>query len=423
MSSTAEIAYAGDAPAPRADGAAGPRPSVHPALFWLLIAFFILEYARPPGLPLLRLQAIFLAMMPVLWLFSAERPWDRMLTLQAIYFLTGAAMLPIAYNYFSVYIASRMMYGNVVIALTIVWVLADWRNFQRALWIWLGIMCYQALFALTHNGRGSGGFLGDENDLALGCVTAFPLAALGFRDMRGWKRWVAGGAALLLLAAVVASFSRGGFIGLIGAVGFMLLAGRRRVRTVLLGLFGAAAFFLAIPADYREEIISIRETTSGTAEVRLFLWTGAVNMWLDHPFLGVGPANSGWHLGDYQPEPTDSGLFEDPGYQERNWTGTALHSIFFEILANRGLVGLSLATAIVWLAFRTAARVRKRFEGTPVATHALALGGALAGVLSCGAFLSIANYPYVWYLSALTVALERASQRLERARAAPAPGG
>jgi len=423
VSSTAEVVYAGGAPAAQAEDPASPRPVIHPALFWLLIAFFVLEYARPPGLPLLRLQALFLAVMPVFWLLSTERPWSRILTLQTVYFLTGAAMLPFAYNYFSVYVASRMMYGNVVVALVIIWVLADWRNFQRAMWIWLGIMCYQALFALTHDGRGSGGFLGDENDLALACVTAFPLAYAGFRDMRGWKRWASGAAAVLLLAAIVASFSRGGFIGLLGAAGFCVLAGRQRIRTILLGLTAAGLFFLLIPADYKQEISSIQETTEGTAEVRLFLWAGAINMWLEHPILGVGPANSGWHLGDYQPDPTEGGLFADKDYQERNWTGTALHSIFFEILANRGLLGLALVTAMVWLSFRTARTIRIRWDGTPVGTHALALGGALAGVLSCGAFLSISNYPYLWYLTAMIVALERAASRLPSQPAAPSSRG
>ena len=202
-----------------------------------------------------------------------------------------------------------------------------------------------------------------------------------------------------------------------------VLASRQRVRMILLGLAAAGLFFLMIPRDYKEEIYSIQETTTGTAEVRLFLWAGAFNMWLEHPILGVGPANSGWHLGDYQPDPTDSGLFADKDYQERNWTGTALHSIFFEILANRGLVGVGLVTVMVWLSFRTARRIRIRWEGTPVGTHALALGGALAGVLSCGAFLSIGTYPYLWYLSALIVALERAAARLGNEPAVPASGG
>jgi hypothetical protein len=291
------------------------------------------------------------------------------------------------------------------------------------MWIWLGIMGYQAIFALTHDGRGSGGFLGDENDLALGCVTALPLAYAGFRDMRGWKRWASGAAAFLLLAAIVASFSRGGFIGLLAAAGFCVLAGRQRLRTLLLGLVAAGLFFLLIPRDYKQEIISIRETTEGTAEVRLFLWAGAINMWLEHPILGVGPANSGWHLGSYQPAPTETGLFADKDYQERNWTGTALHSIFFEILANRGLLGLGLVTAIVWLSFQTARRLRLRWQGTPVGTHALALGGALAGVLGCGAFLSISNYPYLWYVTAMIVALERAAARLASESAGPASEG
>ena len=48
---------------------------------------------------------------------------------------------------------------------------------------------------------------------------------------------------------------------------------------------------------------------------------------------------------------------------------------------------------------------------------------ALAGVLGCGAFLSISNYPYLWYLPAMIVALERAAARLASEPTGPASEG
>jgi hypothetical protein len=39
-----------------------------------------------------------------------------------------------------------------------------------------------------------------------------------------------------------------------------------------------------------------------------------------------------------------------------------------------------------------------------------ALGGAMAGYCAAGAFLSVAYYPYLWYFSAMAVALEAAVQ-------------
>jgi hypothetical protein len=47
-------------------------------------------------------------------------------------------------------------------------------------------------------------------------------------------------------------------------------------------------------------------------------------------------------------------------------------------------------------------------------TYAVALAGAMSGYLAAGAFLSTVFFPYLWYLSAMAVALERVIDR-ERA--------
>ena len=145
-------------------------------LFWTLVAFIVLEYVRPPLLPKLKLQMVIIVLVPLIWLQQQSRPWTPVLTVQAWFVAWCAKSIPIASNWFAAYWVTRTMWGNVAIALALTWLGTNARNFKNIMWLWVSVMSYQAIFALTHGGKGTGGFLGDENDLALACATAFPIA-------------------------------------------------------------------------------------------------------------------------------------------------------------------------------------------------------------------------------------------------------
>jgi len=390
------------------------------ALVWAFVGYLALEYLRPPMLQAVKLQLLFILALPLFWVQSKERPWSRNLTLQTCFILAGLLMLPFAHNNYVVYLDARFMFGFLVTAIATTWLLAYRREFRRVVWIWVAIMCFQAFWAITHNGRGYGTYLGDENDLALACDMAFPFAFVGFQTLRGPRRWICGFAAVLLVCGVVASFSRGGFLGLAASGSYCVLSGRHRIRSIALGCAAAGIFYLAIPSDYKSEIESIREFDSGTGENRLFLWATAVNIWLDYPILGAGPLNSAYLMSEYTPAPTESGLFSGRQYTERIWAMRALHSIYFQVLAERGLVGCVL---FGWLAVGhyaglrrlrrelAASRPRQPALAREVHLYGLGLEAAMAGFLVAGAFLSMPTYPYFWFFSALAVALERAIRR------------
>lgn len=69
---------------------------------------------------------------------------------------------------------------------------------------------------------------------------------------------------------------------------------------------------------------------------RLTQWQAALHMALARPILGVGPDNFRWVYGDYAEVPT--------------WdTGGHANSLYFELLADTGVLGLGV---FLWLAFR-----------------------------------------------------------------------
>src|SRR5512140_2721689 len=78
------------------------------------------------------------------------------------------------------------------------------------------LMAWQAAWAVTHGGRGTGATIADENDLSLYVNTYVPFAFFLFRtEKRTLMKLFYAAATLLGVAAVVASRSRGGFVGLV----------------------------------------------------------------------------------------------------------------------------------------------------------------------------------------------------------------
>ena len=386
----------------------------------MLILFLVLEYVRPPVLTAFKLQMIIVIVLFGLWFMARNRPWSGILTAQVLFFLVCLQAIPFASNNYAAYFTTRTMFGHLSIALGLSWLLATRSTFRTVTWAWVLIMAYVAVFGITHGGRGPGAMLGDENDLALGCATALPFAFYGFERLSGRRRWIYGAIGGLLTVAIVASFSRGGFVALATAGVYCWMASRYKLRGLVAVALAATLLMVAAPdrgrtgESYTERLYSMFNTSEGTAEFRQFLWSTARNMWKAHPLFGVGGGNFPYLVGQYQP--TD---FQKREYLEQDWSGTVTHSFYFQVLAEDGSVGILLIAYIVWSHFRTIRRLRK-FASQPevpfdvrrdAELYGGALGGAIAGYCAAGAFLSVAYYPYLWYFSAMAVALETAVRR------------
>src|SRR5262249_28468358 len=236
--------------------------------------------------------------------------------------------------------------------------------------------------------------------------------------LHGVKRWLCASITVLLLCGIVTTFSRGGFLGLIAAFAYGLLAlSRHRIRNIAIACALAGSFYLAVPSDYLERLGTIQNTTEGTAELRLYTWVTATRVWLDYPVFGAGPDNPPFLLGKYQPGPTKAGMFSRPIFWDRDWTGRAIHSFYFQLLADRGAVGVALVIWMIIAFYRGLRRLRHLVpivRGAPpeldrdAVLYALALEAGMAGFLIGGTFLSVLYYPHFWFFTALAVAHERA---------------
>lgn len=181
----------------------------------------------------------------------------------------------------------------------------------------------------------------------------------------------------LILPALVFSFTRSAWLGFLLAAAIILATWRARWIAAL----AATALVVAalLPGVYRERVLSIADPASPWNVERVHMWSAGVRMFRDHPLTGVG-------IQDLHPLYMK---YKDPGAKEH--VGH-LHSVWVQVAATMGIVGLA---ALVWLFVgltRSAARgLRAKLRAPPRGDRfdlALQLGVAagLAGFALAGLF-------------------------------------
>jgi O-antigen ligase len=141
------------------------------------------------------------------------------------------------------------------------------------------------------------GLFANPNDLALHLVTMVPIAvSLAFAKSGGLRKIVYVGAAVLMVLAIVVTFSRGGFLGLV-AVSFFLVykLGRgRRLSTTTGFALALVLFFVLAPGSYGGRLSTIFDTAAdltGSASQRSQVLQRSILVTLRYPIFGVGVGN------------------------------------------------------------------------------------------------------------------------------------
>jgi O-antigen ligase len=271
----------------------------------------------------------------------------------------------------------------------------------------------------------------DENYAAALMTMAFPFAYFSiFVARKVLARVAFAMVAGLFMAAVVVSFSRGGFLGMAVVLLYCVLRSPKRWPLLLVGPALAVGIAVFATPEYWTEMETISDTHEKTAELRLDLWEIAFRMFQANPLTGVGPANFVWNAGDYQSEE------QFARYQRSLAASAVTHSVYFELLAELGLAGMIVVGGTLYRNYgdlRFVAReTKKEHEGASASSsdvrraryYERAIAGSLIGVLTCGATVSILYYSYLWILTAMAVALKQATIGLrDRDQAEGEPAG
>ena len=268
----------------------------------LLLVYLFLEYVRPAnplGIPLVISLVLF-----TWWITLKEKVWAPQLVCFYLLVAVIAAMGPFAVNNFSVWVGFQSMVAWLLcISIPMACFADSLRKIRVLVNALIALQCYLGIHALLGNGRGPGGFVGDENDVALSIITMLPLAFFSLLTARTARAKVLYAAAVvLMLAGVIATDSRGGFLGLVATIAALLFFSPRRG----VGLAIAAVLLLAgvafVPDSYWAEMATISddaESDVGTGAHRKRLWGVAIDMFKANPLLGVGINNFPWNVGDY----------------------------------------------------------------------------------------------------------------------------
>jgi O-antigen ligase len=253
-----------------------------------------------------------------------------------------------------------------------------------------------ALYSLVVGGEArASGPQPDPNDLAYFLVAAVPLLSVACQGLRR-RNLVVTVAGAVLVAGALATFSRGGALGLAAAAGWLLL--RRVLPWRVLGaaagsvaVLGFGALVVAGPQLDRavQEKTFIAASNVDTRELR---WQAAARMVTAHPVLGVGP---GGFREEYAAESHNAEVDEQT---------PVAHNMYLEVAAELGLPGFALFAGVIVVAAVASERAVRRAPGGAARAEAVAIQASLLAVLVTSTFLSEQYYLPLWTLAALAVA-------------------
>ena len=186
------------------------------------------------------------------------------------------------------------------------------------------------------------GPLGNPNLLAGYLLPLIPLAVIALLRWQGMGQKIfAGVTGVLSAAAVVFTYSRGGWLGLLAALAvlvlLLLLRGTAHWpplwrRLVPLGVLFLGGLLVVIAATQLEPIRTrVVSLVAGRGDssnnFRINVWLAALEMVQDRPWIGIGPGNTAFNS-----------IY--PLYQQPKFNALSAYSVPLELLVEMGIPGL-----------------------------------------------------------------------------------
>lgn len=253
-------------------------------------------------------------------------------------------------------------------------------------------------------GRAQGG-VGDPNFFANVQLVTLPLVlALASEVKREWVRLGLYGAAIVVMASILSTLSRGGLIALVVVVAIIpflrarSLIGTRRQKSLVMvvlalgvmGLFSRPTFSAEVVAR-AQSIFAIgssnEDESSSGGSGRTEIWKAARHSIADHPVFGVG-------FGAFPAVSTEY-LLNTPGIDPAKFNARPIeaHSAAIGTVAELGPPGLALLVSMV---FATGLYLRR------TARRAFGMGRDFVGRVAMACVLSLVG----WSLSSLFIQTE-----------------
>ncbi len=276
------------------------------------------------------------------------------------------------------------------------------------------------------------GPIGETNRYSQVMLMLVPLGLMRFWGERTrLLRWAALACTASISLGFVLAFSRGGAFGLMCVIGVMVVMRIIDARRLVFHALGIGLLLAAMPqywkrlssigaaANVFSEESSPGQEADGAVKRRIVEMLSAVNVFIDHPLVGVGPGMFKFYAEEYGNE---------IGTLRRIEGARRAHSLFLEVAAENGGIGLALFLSLFFLALVGLTRARRLLLERDPELAGLVTGYLLALIsyMATGIFLHLAYMRYFYLLLALTgaasyVAERRIAELGTDARARPAP--
>ena len=275
----------------------------------------------------------------------------------------------------------------------------------------------------------SGSFLSGNTYIGLALIMVLPMLLVSARLFhRGWvdigwplhAAWYKPiglgfyAAFWLTSIAILATYSRGAFLGLLVIAPFLFLRMKRKWLLVGLALIAVGVVGVAPPERLAERWSTIKTFEEDTSSMqRIQAWGVNWNMAVERPLVGMGMRNTAMGY----PWWISYANFEG------SWNhALSPHSIYFQILGQHGFLGLAVFLVLIGFTYLTLGRIKRSAATLPgrewLSEYAWALQVGLIGFMAAGAFLDVAYFNLLYAFVALAIIMRRELDEPELSSAA-----
>ena len=240
-----------------------------------------------------------------------------------------------------------------------------------------------------------GGFIEDNNELAVALVMTIPL--MNYLRRVATRAIVRHGLLLLMVlcgVSALGSQSRGALLAICAMMAVLWLRSDKKILSGVALAVLAAGLIAFMPASWEERMRTIQTYEQDTsAMARIHAWEMCFNLANDRLTGGGFEIYNTEVYSKYMPEAR---------------LPQAAHSIYFSMLGEHGYVGLFLYVLLGVLSYRVASKIRRLTRDVPQAAWAHVLAGmcqvSLVGFAVGGAFLSLAYFDFAFNIIVILVA-------------------
>ncbi len=386
-------------------------------LWYLCFIIYLIIYFTKvhdlAGIGFLRPGMILTIALTFFFIFSnrIDIVYNKQILLILLFSLLLVIFVPFTRNHYYAFQAAKVMVLMLPFLLSLAVLINDRQRLNSFIWLFVFFTLFNAVYALTHGGRGVSGIVADENDLALFIVTFLPFSFFLLAQRPAFfKKIMLLAIIALSIVAVVATWSRGGFVGLVAMLGVYFWFSKNKAKILFFIAILIGLLFAYGGEEYIDRVSEITEPGEGTAQERIQSWKAGWDMFLDNP-LGVGGNNYIVHFSDYQSD-----------WFRRDMWGRVAHSLWFTLIPETGIIGIVIFSSLLITNFKYVFFLRRSFLVKNENNHAhqhdkyyfdlsTTFIASFAGFFAAATFLSVLYYPQFWLLTVLIFAVRNIADR------------